>query len=132
MFLLESLLLIKSVLGFQCLRPLSRVGMRMIPFWLCLLKAVVCTLVSFHFVASIKNAKGKKNPKNGVEFECKYFLSRLRFCAKRQIDDKKNHFKISRDSLLLRKKEFQPLVSSEEPQRHLVVRHKSAYVRIDL
>ena len=87
----------------------------MIPFWICLLKAVVCTLVSFHFVASIKNAKGKKNPKNGVEFECEYFLSRLRFCAKRQIDDKKNHFKISRDSFLLRKKEFQPLVSSGEP-----------------
>ena len=77
-------------------------------------------MVSFHFVASIKNAKGKKNPKNGVEFECEYFLTRLRFCAKRQIDDKKNHFKISRDSFLLRKKEFQPLVSSEEPQRHLV------------
>ena len=58
---IKSLLLITSVLGVKCLESRGRVGLCMIPFWICLLKAVLRALVSSHFNASIKNAEEKKN-----------------------------------------------------------------------
>ena len=44
-FIEQSLLLIKSGLGFQCLQLTGRVAICMIPFWVRLLIRIVCTLV---------------------------------------------------------------------------------------